>query len=910
MKFKQHASTTIPLVIVISLSLIVAVIFYIRSNLLIDERYAISAKEVRQKTQTLINEKMEAVLLIALSMGENSHIKKAIQNNQPESLNLQQLSEKFKQHTPLKSLWFHVVKSNGNSFYRSWTKKRGDNIRNARLDINVMLESPEIKTSISTGKFDLTFKAMVPIYDNNQFIGIFEVIAKFNSIAHKLEQEGISSVFLVDKQYKEQIKKPFTKKFVGDYYVANLNAKAEYLELLKNKTPEQFILSDKNFLIDHQTNLLAIYYGLPDINNDPMGHFILFQPLGVIDVSDIYQDRNQQFIYISLMAILLFVIIRYISSVHMAKKIQEINQHLEEKITNKNNELIEQGRFLQTVLDGFSDTVLVIDKDYNVTMMNKAAEMMAEKGQGNIHSKCYNISHHLELPCNSAKYECPHSEVFNKGKITRVVHDNITSDGKVQFVEITATPLFNAQGEVESIIELGHDITTHMMIHEQLQQQKNRLDHQAHHDALTGLPNRVLFIDRLNQAIKQAKRERFKVAVLFVDLDRFKEINDSLGHSVGDDILIDIAQRLKSSIRTVDTVARLGGDEFTIIVSHIDNTSSVIEVGQKLIDVLGKKIIYAEHEFYVSASIGISIYPEDGDNSEILIRNADSAMYQAKEVGRNNYQFYTSRLTEQAFERILMEKNLRRAIDNDEFIIFYQPQYNSRNNEMIGMEALIRWQHPEMGMVSPAKFIPIAEETGLIVPIGWKVMDMVIEQVLVWNSKNYCHGHLSINLSVKQIQEPDFIDKILERLKKFQYKPEYIKFEVTESYIMTDPELAIKTLQKLKNLNFTISIDDFGTGYSSLSYLKRLPIDELKIDQSFVRDVPGDEEDEAIVRSVISLARSMNLKVIAEGVETIEQQQFLLAEECENIQGYLKQRPVSAEKINEILAKRAQQQNN
>ena len=902
---KSHETSfqsPLPLIVIVSLSLIIAFVFYSRADMQVKERYANIANELRQKTQTLIDEKKEAVLLIALSMGENPHIKNAIISNQPDSLELKQLSEKFKEHTPLKSLWFHIVKKNGDSFYRSWSNKRGDNILNVRLDINLMLQNPGIITAISTGIFDLTFKAMVPVYNQSEFIGIFEVIAKFNSIASKLEKDGIEPVFLVDKRYKNQIKKPYTGKFVDDYYVANINARQSHLDRIQNKTPVKYIYAKNNFLIDRENNQLAIYFELPDIKNEPMGHFILFQPLDAIAINDIYQTRNEQFLYIILLAILLFVVWRYISSMHITRKISEINQRLEEKISAKNRELIHQGQFLQGVIDGFTDTVLVIDKNYNVSMMNKAAKVMAEKSGTDItRSKCYNVAHHLELPCNSAKYKCPHAEVFSKGKTTRVIHDNITPEGKPQFVEITATPLFNEEGDVEAIIELGHDVTTHMLIHEQLTQQRERLDHQAHHDALTGLPNRILLIDRLNQALKQARRENFSVAVLFVDLDRFKEINDSLGHSIGDEVLIEIAQRLKSAIRSVDTVARLGGDEFTIILPHIDRTSSVIEVGQKLIDILSNKIIYAEHELYVSASVGISMFPGDGDSAEILLRNADSAMYQAKDVGRNNYQFYTREMTEQAFERILLEKNLRRAIEEDEFLIYYQPQYNSRTNEIIGMEALLRWQHPELGLVSPAKFIPIAEETGLIVAIGWKAMDMIIEQLLAWENSGIFQGKISINLSVKQIQDPKFIERIIEGMSQHHYNALQIQFEVTESYIMTNPEQAITTLQQLRDLKFTIAVDDFGTGYSSLSYLKRLPIDELKIDQSFVRDVPGDDEDEAIVRAVISLAKSMGLKVIAEGVETTEQQNFLLSEGCELIQGYLKQRPVEGDKITDIL---------
>lgn len=906
MKLKRHSgSYRLPFIIVTIICLVIVLVVNFRTEVLINERYATVAKELHRQTQTLINEKKEATLLIALTMGRDFKIKQALLSNQAEQLQLHQFSRKLELHTPLKNLMFQIIKPDGNSFYRSWTQKKGDNLLKARLDIAEMVRQPEIKTAISTGKFDLTFKAMVPIYNDKVFIGIFEVIAKFNSIAKKLENQGVESVFLVDKAYKEQIIKPFTETFLLDYYVANSNVKASYLQLVEQHQPGYFINPEDGFLIDEQNRLLMVYYGLPDIQSRPMGHFILFKPLDAIDISDIFDSRNQQFIYIALLAVLLFVIIRYISSVHLTQKTQEINLQLEQQVSEKNKELISQGQFLQTVLDGLSDSVMVIDKDFNVNMMNKVAHRMMENKMGPDNElKCFNVSRHMDVPCLSSQDKCPHSDVFATGKVSKIIQDHITADGKIQFVEVTATPLFDEHGEVEAIIELGHDITTHMMIHEQLQQQKNRLDHQAHHDALTGLPNRVLLTDRLNQAIKQAQREKHKVAVLFIDLDRFKEINDSLGHSVGDEVLIQIARRLKSTIRNVDTVVRLGGDEFTIILANVQRTASVIEVGQKLIEVLGQKIIHGDHELYITASIGISLYPDDGDNTEILLRNSDSAMYQAKDFGRNNYQFYTQKMTEQAFERILMEKNLRRALENDEFIVYFQSQYNSRTEKFIGMEVLLRWQHPDLGLVSPAKFIPIAEDTGLIVDIGWQVMDKVIQQMMSWDRENLAHGLLSINLSVKQIQQKDFIEKILEGLEKYQYRPENIQFEVTESYIITDPELAIKTLKQLKDLGFTLSIDDFGTGYSSLSYLKRLPIDELKIDQSFVRDVPGDEEDEAIVRSVISLAQSMNLNVIAEGVETSEQQAFLLAENCDNIQGYLVQRPVNAEKMTNIMRAR------
>ncbi len=906
---KMTGAFRLSLIIATVISLLLLVLAYTRSIVDIDDRYERVAKDMQQTTQKLIAEKHNAMLLIALAIGENPQIQQALLYHRPDELKLYKLAQKFSRHTSLKHLWFQVIDKQGNSFKRSWTKKRGDSLLKARLDIADMLHYPEIKRSISTGKYNLTFKVMVPVYDKQNFIGIVEIIANFDSIARTLEQQGIEPLFLVDRRYKDQLSRAKKNRFIADYYVANSNTEKVYLNLIKQSGPDKFITIKDNMLLDKAHKLLVTQFQLPDIKNQPMGHFILFKPLDSISLSDIYDKRNRQFIYIAILAVFLFLIVRYISSIHMAQKVIEINHQLEDKVSEKNRELIRQGGFLQSILDGVSDSVVVIDKNYNVTMMNKVArklsgieEMLSDD------MKCYQIAHHLDTPCDGSQHECPHADVFASGQIINVVHDHISEDGKPHFIEITATPLRDAEGNIDAIIELGHDITSHVMIRQQLQQQKNELDKRAHHDALTGLPNRVLLIDRLKQAIKQAKREHSKVAILFIDLDRFKEINDGLGHNVGDEVLIAISDRLKQSIRSTDTVARLGGDEFIIIVSSVDKVSGVIEVAQKVIDVLTKPVYYREHELYVAASIGISLYPDDvsseQNETDVMIRNADSAMYQAKGVGGNNYQFYTSDMTEQAFERILMEKNLRRAIENDEFTVFYQPQYNSRTKKFVGMEALVRWNHPEMGLVSPAKFIPVAEENGLIVPIGWQVIDKVIRQMLQWSEQGYCSGHLSINLSVKQIQDKNFISKIIEGLHKYNYNPGYLQFEVTESYIMTNPEQAIQTLQQLKDLGFTISIDDFGTGYSSLSYLKRLPIGELKIDQSFIRDIPGDEDDEAIIRAIISLARSMNLEVIAEGVETSAQQEFLLAEDCENIQGYLIHKPMPAEEMSEIFRQR------
>ena len=437
-------------------------------------------------------------------------------------------------------------------------------------------------------------------------------------------------------------------------------------------------------------------------------------------------------------------------------------------------------------------------------------------------------------------------------------------------------------------------------------EQKNaesKLSHQVHHDALTGLPNRVLFSDRLEQALESAKRNSSQLALLFIDLDHFKEINDSLGHAVGDEILKVVTSRLKEAIRDKDTLARLGGDEFTVILEDLTQAQDASLISNKILTSLAEAITLHDTTLYVSSSIGISIYPDDGGSPENLLKYADSAMYKAKNEGRNNFQFYSAEMTELAFERVLMETSLRGALKNEEFVVHYQPQINGVTNELIGMEALVRWQHPSMGLVSPAKFIPLAESTGLIIDIDRYVMKMAMTQLSEWYKDGLSPGVLAMNLAVKQLKDKKFIDMFKNLMQETNCKPEWIALEVTEGQIMTNPEEAIKILRQISDLGVELAVDDFGTGYSSLAYLKRLPIDKLKIDQAFIRELPDDEEDAAITKAVIALAKSLNLRVIAEGVETQEQKDFLVENGCDNIQGYFYSKPIPAEEMRDFLVK-------
>ena len=456
---------------------------------------------------------------------------------------------------------------------------------------------------------------------------------------------------------------------------------------------------------------------------------------------------------------------------------------------------------------------------------------------------------------------------------------------------------------VVNAIALSLEIKKRQKVQEELETQKEILHYHAHHDTLTDLPNRFLFDDRLNQAIKQAQRSKTKIAVLFLDLDHFKGINDSMGHKVGDELLKEVAQRLKSKIRQTDTLARLGGDEFTIVLDQVTNNDIVVSVTQNLLQVMHSPVEISGNHFYVTFSVGIALYPDDGNNAEELLKNADAAMYHAKDDGRNTYQFYTEAMTEKAFERIAMEASFRNALKREEFVVYYQPQVDAQTGRYVGMEGLVRWQHPDMGLISPAKFLNFAYETGLIIPLDLWVMKTAMTQFSDWYQQGFNPGILALNLSMVQLKDKDFIDNLQALMTETACCPEWLELEITESQIMQDSTLAIQNLNRIKSLGISLAIDDFGTGYSSLSQLKRLPINKLKIDQSFIRDLPNDEDDIMISKSVIALAKNMGLMVIAEGVETLEQKNFLLLNDCRYIQGYLYSKPVAASRIQEQMQK-------
>ena len=434
-----------------------------------------------------------------------------------------------------------------------------------------------------------------------------------------------------------------------------------------------------------------------------------------------------------------------------------------------------------------------------------------------------------------------------------------------------------------------------------MKESESRLDHLAHHDPLTGLPNRLMLNARMEHALARAHRSNTLLAVLFIDLDHFKNINDTLGHPIGDLLLQEVAQRLIHCVREEDTVTRLGGDEFTLLLEDLEDSRFASGVAQKIIAVLAESFMLQGHEVFVTCSVGISIYPNDGGDITTLFKNADSALYRAKEQGRNNYQYYTEELTIRAMERLTMENDLRHALQRNELVLHYQPQVDLYNGRVIGVEALLRWQHPEIGLISPNTFIPLAEETGLIVPIGEWVLRTACARLKAWIDEGLPRIRVGVNLSSRQFNQNNLDEVVASVLHDTGLPPDCLELELTERMIMQDAEGTIAILHKLRALGVQFSIDDFGTGYSSLSYLKRFPIDRIKIDQSFVREITTNSEDAAVSRAIISLSHSLNLKTVAEGVESAEQQEFLRTLQCDEIQGFHFSQPVPEQELGRLL---------
>nr|WP_281459781.1 bifunctional diguanylate cyclase/phosphodiesterase [Pseudomonas sp. P13] len=540
-----------------------------------------------------------------------------------------------------------------------------------------------------------------------------------------------------------------------------------------------------------------------------------------------------------------------------------------------------------TVFESTAEGVLITDTQQHISAVNRAFSEITG------YSETEALGHTPRLLASglhdSAFYAAMWHQLTAEGHWQGEI-SNRRKNGELYPSWLTISAVRNRDREITHFVAVFADISS-------LKHAQARLDYQAHHDPLTGLPNRTLFESRLLTALNSQQEDGGQGAVLFLDLDRFKHINDSLGHPVGDLLLKGIAVRLREQLRDIDTVARLGGDEFIILLPGLQQPSDAEHIAQKLLNCFAAPFQAGEHEFFISASIGTSLYPQDGCDVATLVKNADAAMYRSKAKGRNRVESYTRDLTAQASERVALEHELRRAIERNELSLSFQPKFSLADNRLVGAEALIRWTHPTFGDVPPEHFIPLAEENGMILQIGDWVLEHACRQLSEWNDAYESLGPLSVNLAGAQLRQPNLLGRIEQLLREHHLKPGLLQLEITENFIMSQAEEALAVLHQLKKLGVQLAIDDFGTGYSSLSYLKRLPLDFLKIDQSFVRGLPDDPHDVAIVRAIIALGRSMQFTIIAEGVETLAQQQFLAEEGCEQIQGYIVSLPLCAEEF-------------
>ncbi|MFC4161175.1 EAL domain-containing protein [Chitinimonas lacunae] len=544
------------------------------------------------------------------------------------------------------------------------------------------------------------------------------------------------------------------------------------------------------------------------------------------------------------------------------------------------------------VFDNTTEAILVTDQDSQIISINRAFTDMFGYTPDQLVGRDTEVLRDLER--DGGAYALARQSLLRDGAWQGEL-PLCRRDGESFTAWVQVNVVRNVTGQISNVVMLMRDISAIKVANE-------RILHLARFDALTELPNRAYFRELVDAAITATARHDDRFGLLFVDLDHFKTVNDSLGHAVGDALLRGVAQCLNEAIRAGDVVGRLGGDEFVVLLQRVDSNNDAAFVAARILERLAQPFRIGEHELVVTPSVGIALYREDGEDYDTLIRNADAAMYHAKESGRNNYQFYTADMNARASEILLVESQLRRALERDEFVLHYQPQVDMRSGRLVGVEALIRWQHPERGLVGPNQFIPIAEERGLIAAIGNWALREACRQNKAWQRAGLPAIEVAVNLSALQFHHQDIANFIAAQLAEFELDACHLCLEVTESIIMEDAESTVSTMSVLKQMGLRLAIDDFGTGYSSLSYLKRFKADKLKIDRSFVADVPGDSDDSAITRAVISLARNLNLQVIAEGVETAAQWQFLQSEGCDEVQGYLISRPLPAAELGLRLA--------
>ena len=557
------------------------------------------------------------------------------------------------------------------------------------------------------------------------------------------------------------------------------------------------------------------------------------------------------------------------------------------------DDLYRSRKLLQYILDTIPQRVFW--KDRNSTYLGCNQALATDAGLNNPAEIIGKNDFELAWSGTAECYRADDNLVMEKGT-ARLNYDETQSrpDGRLIWLRTSKLPLHDQEGKVTGIIGTYEDITERKVSEE-------RIRFLAYYDALTGLPNRTLLQDRLTKALASAIRRKEKVALLFLDLDRFKDINDSFGHPFGDLLLQKVAERVKSGVRKQDSLGRLGSDEFLIVLTNVKEIAYARVAAERFMQAMSAKFVIQGHSLIISCCVGISMFPEDGMDSESLLRNADAAMYSAKKSGRNNFRFFTEDMNTQAVERVTLENDLRQALDKKELFLVYQPQINIATGKIIGLEALLRWQHPTLGLISPDRFIRIAENCGLIIPIGEWVLRTACAQVRKWQDEGIPAVSIAINVSTVQFCQGDFCELIRRVLNETGLDPHYLELELTESIFLVDADVTLPEIQKLEAMVLTLAIDDFGTGYCNFNYLRQFKISKLKIDRSFIRDIAVNSDNVAITTAIISMAKSLSIKVLAEGVEDEAQMSFLRAHQCDEIQGYYFSKPLAVDKVADKL---------
>lgn len=548
---------------------------------------------------------------------------------------------------------------------------------------------------------------------------------------------------------------------------------------------------------------------------------------------------------------------------------------------------------LSSAVEQTDDAIIITDKAGFIEYANPANERVTGYRSEEIIGRKTNI---VKSGQHDTAFYTELWDTIRRGNAFRAIFINRRKDQELYYEAKTITPITDGHGHIVHFVSTGKDITAHMEIQE-------RLSHLAHYDTLTDLGNRVLLRNRLDAAIEQAQRNGHLVALLYLDLDRFKTINESLGHSIGDNLLKAVGQRLHDCIRKGDTIARLGGDEFTVLLPFVHDVGAPAHVARNLLEALRPPVAVDGHEVFISASIGITVYPDDGQSAETLLKNADLAMYRAKSTGGDSYEFFTEDMTLLTVKRLDMEHKLRYALERNEFSLHYQPRADIQSGKVCGLEALLRWQQPELGSLAPAEFIPVLEDTGLIIPVGEWIIQSVCAYAQSLRRAGFDALRFAINLSPRQFRDKSLVGSIRQSLQDSGLDHRYLELELTENLLIENIDTTIAMLNELHDLGIHISIDDFGTGYSSLAYLKRFPIDTVKIDRTFVRDVVTDVDDKAIVNAIIGMSRSLGFSVTAEGVETKEQLEFLRLQGCNELQGFFLSPPLNTEDLERWLSR-------